>query len=145
MFNIGDRIKTPWGLTGTVIGYEDITCDKCDLAMQLNGTGLDENGNIISFVFSCPQCGKLITRQDIDFRIKWDQPIEDIAYSEEHPAYLIKISRLVKRYNKKTKRTEYALASRSDPSKILRWFGKRKPSKERVTKEERRVQFFKHQ
>ena len=51
---------------------------------------------------------------------------------------------LTQRYNKNTKRKEWALVSRSNPKKILKWFGVKKPSKERVMKEERRVQYFKH-
>ena len=37
----------------------------------------------------------------------------------------------------------WALVSKSNP-KILKWFGRFKPSKKTVLKEERRVQFFKH-
>jgi len=55
-----------------------------------------------------------------------------------------KEARLVRRYNKNHNRVEWALVSRSNPKKVLRWFGPRKPSKERVLSEERRVQWFKH-
>ena len=51
---------------------------------------------------------------------------------------------LVKRFRAKTKRKEWALVSRTKPHKVLKWFGTKKPSKGRVLKEERRVQFFKH-
>jgi len=47
-------------------------------------------------------------------------------------------------YRKETKRKEWALVSKSNPKKVLKWFGARKPSKERVLKEERRIQYFKH-
>ena len=40
---------------------------------------------------------------------------------------------------------EWKLVSKSNPSKVLKNFGKTKPSEEAVAKEERRVQFFKHQ
>jgi hypothetical protein len=56
-----------------------------------------------------------------------------------------KIAILKKKDNKKTKKQEWALVSKSKPSKVLVWFGTRKPSKQRVNKEEKRVQFFKHQ
>jgi hypothetical protein len=55
-----------------------------------------------------------------------------------------KEAKLVRRYNKNRGRTEWALVSRSDPKKVLRWFGPRKPSREQVLSEERRVQWFKH-
>ena len=57
---------------------------------------------------------------------------------------MIKIAILVQRKNKKTNKLEWALVSRKD-RKVLKWFGAKKPSKERVQKEERRIQFFKHQ
>lgn len=57
---------------------------------------------------------------------------------------LEKIAMLRKKYNKNTKQTEWALLSRSKPHRVLKWFGARKPSKERVQEEEKRVQYFKH-
>lgn len=51
---------------------------------------------------------------------------------------------LRKRFNKNTKRIEYALVSRSG-KKVLEWFGRQKPSKERFDAAESRVQYFKHQ
>jgi hypothetical protein len=39
---------------------------------------------------------------------------------------------------------EWALVSKTNPDKILKWFGKKKPSDEEVAKEERRVNYFKH-
>ena len=51
---------------------------------------------------------------------------------------------LVQRHRKDTDRKEWALVSKKDPSKILKWFGVTKPSEESVLKEERRVQYFKH-
>jgi hypothetical protein len=38
----------------------------------------------------------------------------------------------------------WALVSKSDPDKVLKWFGSSKPSEEEVSKEERRVNYFKH-
>ena len=37
----------------------------------------------------------------------------------------------------------WALVSKKNPDKVLKWFGQYKPSKEQVLKEERRIQFFK--
>lgn len=51
---------------------------------------------------------------------------------------------LRKKYNPKKKRSEWALVSTSKPGKILKWFGVKKPTENRVQKEEKRVQFFKH-
>lgn len=39
---------------------------------------------------------------------------------------------------------QWALVSKDDSSKVLKWFGSRKPSEEAVEREERRVQAFKH-
>ena len=41
-------------------------------------------------------------------------------------------------------RTEWALMSVKDPSKVLKWFGSTKPSLAQVAKEEARVEAFKH-
>jgi hypothetical protein len=57
---------------------------------------------------------------------------------------LEKVAILKQKYNKKTKKKEWALVSKSKPSKVLKWFGARKPSKDRVNKEEKRIQYFKH-
>lgn len=38
----------------------------------------------------------------------------------------------------------WKLMSKSDPTKVLKNFGKEKPSDEEVAKQERRIQFFKH-
>lgn len=65
--------------------------------------------------------------------------------SEETVAARVMVTAVLKKlYRKKTGRKEWALVSRSNPKKILKWFGPRKPSKEAVLKEERRVQYFKH-
>jgi len=56
----------------------------------------------------------------------------------------LKISVLVQKKNKNTDRTEWALVSKSDPKKILKWFGPSKPNKEQIAKEEKRVQYFKN-
>lgn len=55
-----------------------------------------------------------------------------------------KIAMLRRKYNEKTKKTEWALLSKSKPHKVLRWFGARKPSDEHVHEEEKRIQYFKH-
>lgn len=57
---------------------------------------------------------------------------------------LEKIAILRQKYNKNTKKTEWALLSKSKPHRVLKWFGAKKPSKERVYEEEKRVQYFKH-
>lgn len=50
---------------------------------------------------------------------------------------------LRKKYREDTEQSEWALLSR-DGSRVLRWFGPRKPSQDRVQQEERRIQYFKH-
>jgi hypothetical protein len=39
---------------------------------------------------------------------------------------------------------EWCLVSRSKPGKVLEWYGKEKPSAERVADSERRIQYYKH-
>jgi len=50
---------------------------------------------------------------------------------------------LRQRYNEKHKRIEWALVARTG-SKILQWFGTRKPNKDRIDRAEARVQYYKH-
>jgi hypothetical protein len=51
---------------------------------------------------------------------------------------------LAQRVHEKTGEKEWCLVSRKDPSKILEWYGKERPSDEQVQETEDRVQYFKH-
>jgi len=51
---------------------------------------------------------------------------------------------LKKIYRKTKKRREWAIISKSNPKKILGWFGSKKPSYKQFLKSERRVQYFKN-
>jgi len=51
---------------------------------------------------------------------------------------------LTQREHPKHKRQEYCLVSTVDPSKVLQWFGTKKPSEARQELAERRVQYHKH-
>jgi len=51
---------------------------------------------------------------------------------------------LRRRYNVTKKKTMWALVSRKNPGKVLKWFGIKKPSRKAVLKEEKRVNWFKH-
>jgi len=51
---------------------------------------------------------------------------------------------LDQRVNPKTGEKEYCLVSRKTPRKILEWYGKRKPSAEKVRHSEARVEYYKH-
>jgi len=56
---------------------------------------------------------------------------------------------VTQRYREDKKRKEWALVSRKPDNKtgkrkVLYWFGLKKPSKERITTQEKRVQWFKH-
>jgi len=55
-----------------------------------------------------------------------------------------KVAILKKKYNKETKKMKWALLSKSNPNKVLKWFGGRKPSKDSVCKEEEKIQYYKH-
>jgi hypothetical protein len=50
---------------------------------------------------------------------------------------------LGQRQHPRHKRQEYCLVSR-DGSRVLEWFGTRKPSGKRVQKAEARVEYYKH-
>lgn len=57
---------------------------------------------------------------------------------------------VTQRYREDKSRKEWALVSRKPDTKsgkrrVLYWFGTKKPSKERVQKQEKRVNWFKHQ
>lgn len=55
-----------------------------------------------------------------------------------------KLAVLTKKLNKNTGIKEWALVSKKDPSKILKWFGSTKPTEEEVQKQEKRIQYFKN-
>lgn len=55
-----------------------------------------------------------------------------------------RVAILRKKYRKEKGRSEWALLD-SKGEKVLRWFGLQKPSDEHVKKEEKRIQYFKHQ
>jgi flavoprotein len=50
---------------------------------------------------------------------------------------------LRKKFREEKDRSEWALLD-SKGKRVLRWFGEEKPSEERIKKEEKRIQFFKH-
>lgn len=93
--------------------------------------------------------GKL---QDADLRYPSGEPDESEATVETEimgNPMRVEGNRTVVRFSKAAhlvKRDgKWALVSKSDPSKVLKWFGTEKPSNESLAKEERRVEFFKHQ
>jgi hypothetical protein len=56
---------------------------------------------------------------------------------------------VMERYREETDRKEWCLISRKPDKRtgkrrVLYWFGAKKPSKENVEKQERRIQYFKH-
>lgn len=62
---------------------------------------------------------------------------------------LVAVSVLDKRQRDDTGRKEWALLSRSvdkrtGKRRVLYWFGPKKPTKEEVAEQERRIQYFKH-
>jgi hypothetical protein len=50
---------------------------------------------------------------------------------------------LKKKYNKETKKIEWAILSESKPRKVLKWLGESKPSQEHIEEEEQKIQYFK--
>lgn len=51
---------------------------------------------------------------------------------------------LVQKVNPESGEKEWCLVSKSDPSRVLQYYGTKKPSPERVLETERRVQYYKH-
>ena len=51
---------------------------------------------------------------------------------------------LDQRVNPKTGAKEYCLVSRKTPSRILEWYGKKRPGAETVRKSEARIRYYKH-
>lgn len=49
---------------------------------------------------------------------------------------------LRKRKNPKSGKTEWCLVSKKDPSRVLRWYGTKKPSPEKVAEDERQIAYF---
>jgi hypothetical protein len=57
---------------------------------------------------------------------------------------------VTEKYREETNRKEWALVSRKPDKrtgkrKVLYWFGVKKPSKENISKQEKRINYFKHQ
>ena len=70
-------------------------------------------------------------------------------YKEAQEIYAITKTAVLKKLKRTTRgkgkkdRMEWALVSKSNPKKILKWFGPEKPSKKQIAKEERRIHAFK--
>lgn len=73
-----------------------------------------------------------------------DEELDDEGFDDEEPDQdrIARTARLVQK--SKDGKKQWALVSTKDSSKVLKWFGAKKPSEDTVAKEERRVQYFKH-
>jgi hypothetical protein len=147
-----------------VVTFEDLSVSYTDALEQTLGRKPNDKASYSKGIFGELKDGtKVIVANVINFSVDPDLYKKELGkFFYEHPEVsdniletpflriyevrpkMEKEAKLVRRYNKKHKRTEWALVSRSDPKKILRWFGPHKPSEERVLSEERRVQWFKH-
>ena len=65
----------------------------------------------------------------------------DVLKSQTRAASSGRTSVLRKRHNDKTDQSEWALMD-SEGKRVLEWYGKQKPSEERVKKSEKRIQWF---
>ena len=86
-YSIGDRVKSiNKGIEGVIIENENMWCNKCERIIEDAYPLTDEEGEQIGVVFEC-ECGERFERTDIDYRIKWDKPIDEdiLYYSEVHP------------------------------------------------------------
>ena len=147
-----------------VVMFEDLSVSYTSALEQTLGRKPDDKASYSKGIFGELKDGtKVIVANVINPDVDPDQYKDELGkFFYEHPEVsdniletpflrvyevkpkMEKEAKLVRRYNKKRKRTEWALVSRSNPKKVLRWFGPRKPSEERVLSEERRVQWFKH-
>lgn len=76
-------------------------------------------------------------------QLQYNKPIafDAAAYNSPH---LTKNAILVQRTNPHTGTKQWALVSKKDRSKVLEWYGSKKPSSSRIQETEKRVQFFKN-
>jgi len=83
-------------------------------------------------------------RQNLKKKPKPDYVDEDPQNRQEIDTKIqdFRTARVIQKVNKKTNRKEYALVSKSNSSKVLKWFGPNKPSAAAVAKEEARVERF---
>ena len=65
----------------------------------------------------------------------------DVLKGQTRAASFDRVSVLRKRHNDKTNQTEWALMD-SEGKRVLEWYGKQKPSEERIKKSEKRIQWF---
>ncbi len=90
-----------------------------------------------------------ITVPYLFFDNKWREDLKYFTDEEFEKEFGYKFgekkeAKLVEKVNPKTEKKEWALVSKDDSSKTLKYFGPKKPSDETVNKEEKRVQYFKH-
>lgn len=93
-FQVGDRvISLTKDIEGTIIDYEQVFCPKCQVETK-PVPQYDMPRLTITFV--CPECGHYLERTDVDFRIKWDEPIDgdNLYASEVHPTEIKKVSQM---------------------------------------------------
>jgi hypothetical protein len=72
------------------------------------------------------------------------QILPPLPPDKNDPRFARRVAVLIQKHNKNTDRTEWALVSKKDHSKVLRWYGRTKPDAAAVLKDEKRVQYFKH-
>jgi predicted RNA-binding Zn-ribbon protein involved in translation (DUF1610 family) len=72
-------------IPGTIIGFEQVFCPECSSETIPIPS---ENFPKFSVLFMCPECGYSISRNDVDYRVLWDSPIDDFGLfaSEVHPS-----------------------------------------------------------
>jgi hypothetical protein len=72
-------------IPGTIIGFEQVFCPECSSETLPIPA---ENFPKFNVLFMCPECGYSISRNDIDYRVLWDSPIDDFGLfaSEVHPS-----------------------------------------------------------
>ena len=81
-------------------------------------------------------------------RLKLSAMLARIA--EMHEIEKVVVEGIVtQRHREETDRKEWALVSKKPHAntgkrRVLKWFGKKKPTEEEIEKEEQRVQFYKH-
>jgi hypothetical protein len=80
----------------------------------------------------------------LEFELISEELIKDVGEGVSVLITMIQ-AHLIEKVNKKTGNKEWCLVSKKDNSKVLKWFGSKKPSKKSVQKEEKRIQYYKAQ
>lgn len=91
-FKPGDKVVSiTKGIKGVIVDFEQIWCPNCNvLTLPIPRV----NYPMFSVFYVCPECGYYLERTDVDYLVKWEQPIDEgyLYLSEVHPTEIKRIS-----------------------------------------------------